>query len=52
MESVLSHQRVSSYAELTLSPPFKRQWHSGYQGIKAGRQDKEAIATLLHKQRP
>lgn len=52
MDSVLSNQRVSSYAELTLSPQFKRQWHSSYQGIKAGRQDKETIATLLHEQLP
>jgi hypothetical protein len=52
MDSVLSNQRVSSYAELTLSPQFKRQWHSGYQGIKAGRQDKQAIANLLHEQLP
>ena len=37
MDSVLSNQRVSSYAELTLSPQFKRQWHSGYQSIKAPR---------------
>ena len=43
---------MSSYAELTLSPQFKRQWHSGYQGIKAGRQDKQAIAKLMHKQLP
>ena len=52
MDSVLSNQRVSSYAELTLSPQFKRQWHSGYQSIKAGRQDKQAVAALLHKQLP
>ena len=52
MDSVLSNQRVSSYAELTLSPQFKRQWHSGYQSIKAGRQDKQAVATLLHEQLP
>ena len=52
MDSVLSNQRVSSYAELTLSPQFKRQWHSGYQGIKAGRQDKQAVAKLLHEQLP
>lgn len=52
MDSVLSNQRVSSYAELTLSPQFKRQWHSGYQGIKAGRQDKHAVAKLLHEQLP
>jgi hypothetical protein len=52
MDSVLSNQRVRSYAELTLSPQFKRQWHSGYQSIKAGRQDKQAIATLLHEQLP
>ena len=52
MDSVLSNQRVSSYAELTLSPQFKRQWHSGYQGIKAGRQDKQAVANLLHEQLP
>lgn len=52
MDSVLSNPRVNSYAELTLSPQFKRQWQSGYQGIKAGRQDKEAVANLLHKQLP
>ena len=52
MDSVLSNQRVSSYAELTLSPQFKRQWHSGYQSIKAGRQDKQAVATLLQEQLP
>jgi hypothetical protein len=52
MDSVLSSHRISSYAELTLSPQFKRQWHSGYQGIKAGRQDKQAVAKLLHKQLP
>ena len=52
MDSVLSNQRVSSYAELTLSPQFKRQWYSGYQSIKAGRQDKQAVATLLHEQLP
>ena len=26
MDSVLSNHRISSYAELTLSPRFKRQW--------------------------
>lgn len=52
MESVLSNDRVSSYAELTLSPQFKRQWHSGYQSMRSGRQDKEAIGKLLHKQLP
>jgi hypothetical protein len=52
IDSVLSNQRVSSYAELTLSSQFKRQWHSGYQGIEAGRQDKQAIAHLLYKQLP
>lgn len=52
MDSVLSNQRLNSYAELTLSPQFKRQWHSGYQGIKAGRQDKQVIANLFHRQLP
>jgi len=52
MDSMLSNHRVSSYAELTLSPQFKRQWHSGYQAIKAGRQDKQAVANLLHEQLP
>jgi hypothetical protein len=52
IESVLSNHRISSYAELTLSSQFKRQWHSGYQGIKAGRQVKQAVAKLLHKQLP
>jgi len=52
MDALLSNPRVSSYAELTLCSEFKRQWHSAYQGIAAGRQDKEAIAKLLHQQLP
>lgn len=52
IDSLLSHQRLSSFAELTLSSAFRREWHSGYQAIRAGRQDKQAMAKLLHQQLP
>lgn len=52
MDSLLSNPRVSSFAELTLSPQFKRQWHSAYQGIKGGRQNREAVGKLMHQHLP
>lgn len=52
MESLLSNPRVNSYAELSLLPVFQRQWPSVYTAIRAGRQDRAAVARLLHHQLP
>ena len=52
MDSLLSNLRLNSYAELSLSDRCQRQWHSIYQGIKAGQQNRKAIAELIYPQLP
>ena len=52
MDALLSNMRVQSYAELTLSPLFRRRWASGYAAVEDGRQDTECLRRLFCRQVP
>jgi hypothetical protein len=52
LDALLSNRRVHSFAELTLSPLFRRGWSSGYAAIEAGRQQDAWLKTRLAEQVP
>jgi hypothetical protein len=43
MDAVLCTRSLSSFAELSLSPVFRRQWPSLYEGLQDGRPNCEAL---------
>ena len=52
MDSLLLSDHPRSFAELSLSPVFRRQWSSLYDAVGRGRQDEERLARLLVDQVP
>ncbi len=52
MDALLSNRRVQSYAELTLSPLFRRGWASGYAAVEEGQQCDEWLQTAFCRQVP
>ena len=52
MDTLQSNIRVQSYAELTLSPLFRRGWSSGYAAVEDGRQDAEWLRGVFCQQVP
>jgi hypothetical protein len=49
-DALLSNMRVQSYAELTLSPLFRRGWASGYAAVEDGRQCDEWLRRAFCQQ--
>lgn len=52
VDAVLSNMRVQSYAELTLSPLFRRGWASGYAAVEEGQQCAEWLKMAFCRQVP
>jgi hypothetical protein len=52
IDSLLLSDHPRSFAELSLSPVFRRQWSSLYDAVERGRQDEERLERLLVKQVP
>jgi hypothetical protein len=52
IDALLSNMRVQSYAELTLSPLFRRGWASGYAAVEEGQQWDEWLKTAFCRQVP
>jgi hypothetical protein len=52
IDSLLLSDHPRSCAELSLSPVFRRQWSSLYDGLERGRQDEKRLAQLLVQQLP
>jgi len=52
MDAVLLTRSVSSFAELSLSPIFRRQWSSIYEAISDSRPQKNQLRKLYIQQIP
>lgn len=52
VDALLSNRRVHSFAELTLSPVFRRDWSSGYAAIEAGQPSSEWLKDTFCAQVP
>ena len=52
MDSLLLSDHPRSFAELSLSPLFRRSWPSLYDGLERGRQDRRRQERLLIQQIP
>ena len=52
LDALLLSPPVHSFAELSLSPAFKRQWHSLYKAVEKGAQDETACAEVIATQSP
>jgi len=52
IDALLLSPYVRSFPELTLSPTFRRQWHSGYAAIEGGGQNREWLEGYFVKQIP
>ena len=52
IDSLLLSDHPRSFAELSLSPVFRRRWPSLYDGLERGRQDETRLAQLLVQQIP
>lgn len=52
LDALLLSPPVHSFPELSLSPAFKRQWHSLYKALEAGEQDEKACRELIAGQLP
>ena len=52
MDALLSNLRVQSFAELTLSPLFRRGWGSGYAVVEDGQQREEWLKAMFCQQVP
>ncbi len=52
VDAILSNRRVRSFAELTLSPLFRRGWASGYAAVEDGQQVEERLRRAFCRQVP
>ncbi|WP_228055510.1 hypothetical protein [Lusitaniella coriacea] len=52
MEAVLLTRSISSFAELTLSPVFRRRWPSIYEALEDSRPQSEELSRLYSAQIP
>ena len=52
IDSLLCSDHPRSFAELSLSPMFRRQWPSLYDGLERGRQNRRQLDQLLVQQVP
>lgn len=52
VDALLSNMNVSSFAELSLSPLFEREWSSAYDAVENGKQDSEQLRRLFCEQLP
>jgi hypothetical protein len=52
LDSLLLSDHPRSYAELSLSPVFRREWPSLYDALERGEQDEERLRRLLAAQIP
>ena len=52
LDALLLSPYVRSFPELTLSPTFRRQWHSGYAAMEGGGQNREWLEGYFVKQIP
>ena len=46
IDALLANQRVNSFAELSLSPLYRRAWASAYMAIEAGNQETDCRGTV------
>ena len=52
MDAVLTTRKVASFAELSLSPVFRREWSSLYEGLQDGRPARKNLMRQYVKQIP
>jgi hypothetical protein len=52
MDAVLTSRSVSSFVELTLSPVFRREWSSLYEGLQDARPPRQALMQHYVAQMP
>lgn len=52
LDALLLSPPINSFAELSLSPVFRRQWHSVYAALARGRQDPAWVRRYLCEQVP
>ena len=52
VEGLLSGMKISSVAELSLSPQFERGWGSAYDGVENGKQKGDQLENLFISQLP
>ena len=52
IDALLANQRVNSFAELSLSPLYRRAWASDYLAVEAGNQESDWIRSRLLEQLP
>ena len=52
IDAVLTSRSISSFVELTLSPVFRREWPSIYEGIQDGRPPRQTLMKHYVSQMP
>jgi hypothetical protein len=52
VDALLSNMSIDSYAELSLSPLFERQWSSAYDAVENGQQQVDSLHALFCKHLP
>ena len=52
VDALLLGRPVRSFPELSLLPPFRRKWHSGYAAMERGGQDREWLEEHFMRQIP
>ncbi len=52
LDALLASPRGCSFAELTLSPRFRRQWPSAYAALERGAHNQTALEAMLFAQLP
>ena len=52
VDALLLSRTINSYPELSLSPAFRRKWHSAYKALERGRQDVAWLEQYLIQQVP
>jgi hypothetical protein len=52
VDALLLSAPIHSFPELSLSPAFRRQWHSAYTAMEDGRQDQEKLERYLSQLLP
>jgi hypothetical protein len=52
VDALLLSPAIQSFPELSLSPVFRRQWHSAYAALARGEQDREWLTQYLCQQVP
>lgn len=52
LDALLLSPRIGSFPELSLSPAFKRTWHSLYKALSHGEQDEKALQEIIARHIP